>query len=229
VHSPPRRRGRAQARAGRPRGLGAAVVDPRRHGAHGAGRPVAIVNLERESRGREVGLHALERGRDVSAENALGGLIAGKRSPDEIVGAGIAHVLRDARIDGAKIDEARGQSALRGGGLHQRGEYDRGGDAAPSPATTNDTGAGHRALAWLVGRIGADSTIDLGTEELPRRWMMNSRFNRATTANDAFTLSAKIRNYCVAFPTFETSSRWQDAAHVHECGPALSSNYRRFG
>src|SRR5262249_8760031 len=82
-------------------------------------------------------------------ENALRGLIAGKRPSDEVVGAGIADVLRDGRIDVAERDEARRQGALRGRGLRRRGERDGGGDAYPRSAATNDRGTTHRN-----GRLG---------------------------------------------------------------------------
>ena len=101
----------------------AAVIHPFRHGAHGARRPIAIINLEREPRGRKLRLHALERGRDIPPENAFRGFIAGQRPADEIVGAGIPNLLRDGRVDVAQINEAGRQRALRRNVLHDRDKH----------------------------------------------------------------------------------------------------------
>src|SRR5262249_18034984 len=105
-------------------------------------------------------------GRDVLPENALRGLVAGKRPSGEIVGAGIANVLRDGRIDGAKTNEARGQSALRRGILYHYGEHDRGSDDDLGSAPTNDRGTTHRndCLGTDVQRPPAPILIDPGKE-----------------------------------------------------------------
>src|SRR5262249_34019676 len=105
--------------------VGAAIVHPFRHAAHGARRPIAIVNLERESRARKVRLHSLERSRDVLPENALCRLVAGQRPADEIVESGVTNILGDARVHVAQINKTGGQRALRPCMFPQREKCDR--------------------------------------------------------------------------------------------------------
>jgi hypothetical protein len=89
------------------------VIGPLQHGAHGALGTIAIIDLEPEAIGGEVGLHALERQRHVAPQNAFGGVVAGQRPADEVVEARVAHVLGDARIDIAEIGQTGRQGALR--------------------------------------------------------------------------------------------------------------------
>ncbi len=88
---------------------GVAVVVTMRpgfHRAHRAGGAVAVVDLQTEVFVRKVGLHELERFGRLAAQDAFGSAIAGERVAGEIVGRRIAHVLRDAGVDVAQVDEA---------------------------------------------------------------------------------------------------------------------------
>ena len=69
---------------------------------------------------RELFLNALQQRAHFTLHHAFGGLIPLERTADEIVGAGVAHVLNDGRIDVAQIDETGGQFwRLRGGAAKQ--------------------------------------------------------------------------------------------------------------
>jgi hypothetical protein len=59
-------------------------------------------------------LHAFERFRHRAPQHAFGGAVTGQRPADEVVMRGIAHVLGDAGLDIAQIDEARRQGVARG-------------------------------------------------------------------------------------------------------------------
>src|SRR5947199_147958 len=65
----------------------------------------AVVDFGREPACRKLCLHALERRRGVLPENALGGLITGKRASGEIVGPGITDILGDTGVNISQIDE----------------------------------------------------------------------------------------------------------------------------
>src|SRR5262249_27044766 len=95
--------------------IGAAVMRPLRHGAHGTVWAVAVIDLEAEALLFELGLNALERRRHLAPKNALGSVIAVERAADELVGAGIADVMRNGRIGVVQEDKI-----VRHGGLRRR-------------------------------------------------------------------------------------------------------------
>src|SRR6476469_9595015 len=76
--------------------------DERRHGLP---RAIAIVDLERETLCLHVGLHGFQRFRGLAHQHAFRRVIARHLAASEVVGACIAHVLLDAWIHIAEIDE----------------------------------------------------------------------------------------------------------------------------
>src|SRR3982074_3458932 len=102
---------------------GMAISRPLRHRAHRSLRPITVIDFEPETGLREIRLDPLQRCRNIAPENALGNGIAGKRSPDEVVGARVTDVLNDGWVDITKIYKADRQSAL-GNGLIE-GQYQR--------------------------------------------------------------------------------------------------------
>src|ERR1700720_1311718 len=188
------------------RARAAAVVRPLRHGAHGARRAIAVEDLEPEPRGREVGLHLLERQRRVAPQHALGGAVTGQRTADEVVGARVADVLGDRGIDVAQINEAGRQRGGEGAG--RRGDHGSkqteppGALAAPAarnahgrsaaPAGTVTAAGRSRAFAGAAGRA-----IRAGFDG--RR----SRQKRST----ASTTAALMTTWCSGVPISNSSSR----------------------
>src|SRR5262249_55074163 len=129
------------------------VARPLRHGAHGAGGAVAIIDFEGEAGCCQIRLHLLERKGSIAAQNAFRGIIAGKRPPDEVIGTGVANVLRNARIDVPKIDKAGRQSCLRKACLEE--EQRRRADSPQSAADRipqRGAAAPHGRWAEAVGR-----------------------------------------------------------------------------
>ncbi len=96
-----------------------AIVRPGRHGAHRAGGAVAVVDFQTEVFVRKIGLHAPERLGRLAAQHAFAGFVAGERAAGEIVGGGVAHVLRDAGVDVAQIDKTGRQHVA---GVQRRGD-----------------------------------------------------------------------------------------------------------
>ncbi len=102
----------------------AAGLRPAHHVGDGALGPVAVEDDQRESVGRDRLLHPRQRLRRLPGQDAGRCLVAGEPAADEIVGAGVAHVVADRRIDVGEADEAVGKVLGRGapGGGEQAGE-----------------------------------------------------------------------------------------------------------
>jgi hypothetical protein len=96
-----------------PGGGVAGILCPVFHGGDGAGRAVAVVDLQAQAARRQISLDAGKRGRHVAAQHAFCDVVAGQGSAVDIVVAGIAHVLLDAGVDIAQIDKARRQPIAR--------------------------------------------------------------------------------------------------------------------
>jgi len=120
-------------------------IDERGHRARG---PVTVIDLERETLGADGSLHALQGFRRLPHQYAFRRLVAGHLRAREIVGASIAHVLQNRRIDVAQIDEVlRHLAGANNGGQAKRAGKDEWGEADALRQ------ARHVSSAGLVARL----------------------------------------------------------------------------
>ncbi|MNP30840.1 hypothetical protein D3C76_1239350 [compost metagenome] len=78
------------------------------HVRHRTGRSIAVEHLQAVTLGFQRGLHPGEGFGGVHRQQALRRLITLERMPGEVVGAGVADVLLDARINGAQVHHVLG-------------------------------------------------------------------------------------------------------------------------
>src|SRR5262245_40203852 len=90
---------------------GLPLPHPDDKGAYRLARPVAVVDREGELVRQQRLLHARQRLGGLAQEHALACAIARHAPAGEVVGPRIAHVLHDAGVDVAQIDERLGKQA----------------------------------------------------------------------------------------------------------------------